>query len=651
MKVYLSSTLLAVFLQISNLATATLVAAERSAQKAQLSTTINAMTALPASAKPMTVMADVHGDYQTMITLLQAGKIIDEKLNWIAGDRIFVSLGDLLDRGPDSRKILDFFMQLEVQAEKAGGAFYMVLGNHEVMNIRGDLRYVSDAEYASFADIELAEKRQSVYQDFLDYSSLKDNAESKAKFTNLYPLGYFGLVQAYSPDGHYGRWLLSKDFILSQQNKLFAHGGFSPKLLATGLSEQQLNQQFRDELTQYATLWRELTEAGLFKYYFNKLDRHDVAQSLIDGKIRSRALNKRSIRKKAREFITLSDSLIFDSFGPTWYRGNMYCHEFSEELTVDHALNYFNANQIFLGHTPDKSRLVRSRFDGKVIMLDTGMLQSHYKGHPSLVQIDTAGLKVLNLHDSANTQPTPDPVRKPLYANDLGDAQLAPFYQKAKVVEEKTLGDFYTRPLRLTFELDGKQRRAIFKYLDTDPKLEDKRWKRIGNYADRFVYDIAAYKLDRLLGLNMVPFTMEYRYKNMKGILQYWIEDSVSKSELIQEKRKLSGFCSQKSSRDIMQIFDWLIHNEDRNTGNELYTEKNAQLWLIDHTRAFRVKNALFQNERFKPPTKISFSFQKALQALNREELNKALGDYLQSQQINSILKRRDNIIEYFDKG
>ena len=86
---------------------------------------------------------------------------IDESQDWRGGDTHLVSLGDLLERGPDSRKILDLLMHLEREAREAGGAVNLVLGNHEVVNVVGDRRYVSEAEYAAFAGPEDLESRDA----------------------------------------------------------------------------------------------------------------------------------------------------------------------------------------------------------------------------------------------------------------------------------------------------------------------------------------------------------------------------------------------------------------------------------------------------------------------------------------------------------
>ncbi len=97
------------------------------------------------------VVPDVHGAYQELLSVLRETAVIDESLHWRGGDTQLVSLGDLIDRGPDGRKVLDLFMRLELEAPGSGGAVHVLLGNHEVMNIVGDLRYVTDVEYAAFA--------------------------------------------------------------------------------------------------------------------------------------------------------------------------------------------------------------------------------------------------------------------------------------------------------------------------------------------------------------------------------------------------------------------------------------------------------------------------------------------------------------------
>src|SRR5690606_8212123 len=114
-----------------------------------------AASAQPPSRQPapnrLVVVARVHGAHDQLDSLLESAGLVDERLGWSGGDAVLVSLGDLLDRGAESRKVIDLMMRLEREAPRSGGAVHVLLGNHEAMNLIGDLRYVSAAEYAAFA--------------------------------------------------------------------------------------------------------------------------------------------------------------------------------------------------------------------------------------------------------------------------------------------------------------------------------------------------------------------------------------------------------------------------------------------------------------------------------------------------------------------
>src|SRR6202007_3215109 len=112
------------------------------------------------------VVGDVHGAYPEFTSILERAGLIDAGHKWIGGSAIFVQTGDVMDRGPESRKALDLLMALETEASKQNGKVIPLLGNHEVMNIMGDLRYVSPAEYAAFANEQSEQVRQKAYEDY-----------------------------------------------------------------------------------------------------------------------------------------------------------------------------------------------------------------------------------------------------------------------------------------------------------------------------------------------------------------------------------------------------------------------------------------------------------------------------------------------------
>ena len=144
-----------------------------------------------------------------MVETLQSAAIIDDSLSWLGGSAHLVIVGDIMDRGPDSREALELLIRLEIEAASAGGKVHALIGNHEAMNLIGDLRYVSPAEYAAFADDEMAEERERWFaaNESLRSHENEDVDVRRAVFDRRFPVGYFAHRRAFSPDGKYGDWL------------------------------------------------------------------------------------------------------------------------------------------------------------------------------------------------------------------------------------------------------------------------------------------------------------------------------------------------------------------------------------------------------------------------------------------------------------
>lgn len=168
-------------------------------------------------------IGDIHGDHDKLLAALRLCKVVDAKGRWSAGKAHLVQTGDVLDRGPDSRKAMDLLMRLEGEARRAGGRVHALLGNHEVMNVQGDLRYVSDGEFASFGD------------------------GPRGTPVGAPPMGTFpGHRAAFAPTGPYGRWLLGHNAVINIDGTLFLHGGLSARYAAKDLKE--INDAIRREL-------------------------------------------------------------------------------------------------------------------------------------------------------------------------------------------------------------------------------------------------------------------------------------------------------------------------------------------------------------------------------------------------------------------
>ena len=290
-------------------------------------------------------IGDVHGDYDPFVSLLHSAGLIGAGNKWTGGKTHLVQTGDVLDRGPDSRKAMDLLMALEPQAKKAGGDIHPLLGNHEAMNMYGDLRYVSAEEYESYRTPNSEKVRDRYLKLVLEDRKRKGNTPAEDEtfrktFYAEHPLGWVEQRQAFGPEGVYGKWLRQHLAIVKINDLIFLHGGISPKYAATTIPE--FNETVRGEL--------------------------DDLQKVENG-------------------------MAADPDGPLWYRGLAELPESGLAGHVDEVLKTHGARHIVIGHTPQPE--VLPRFGGKVIVIDVG-LSKVYGGPPALLIIE--GTKYYALH-------------------------------------------------------------------------------------------------------------------------------------------------------------------------------------------------------------------------------------------------------------
>src|SRR5215212_8902581 len=108
-------------------------------------------------------VGDLHGDHAAWLDIARDARLIDLHGRWAGGRTTLVQLGDVTDRGPDSLKIIRSLQQLAKQAPRSGGRVVVVLGNHEAMNLLGDLRYTTPGEFAALADVQSPARRDRAY--------------------------------------------------------------------------------------------------------------------------------------------------------------------------------------------------------------------------------------------------------------------------------------------------------------------------------------------------------------------------------------------------------------------------------------------------------------------------------------------------------
>lgn len=161
-------------------------------------------------------MGDWHGDLNAARHALRIAGAIDSLDHWCGGDLVVVQTGDILDRGDEEQAILDWVDRLTEEAAAAGGAFHMLLGNHELMNVAGDFRYVTDGGWQDFADAGINVDTTDTLVMSLDVSQ-----RSRA--------------EAFFPGGPYARALAKRDVIKIIGRTVFVHGGILPAHITYGL--------------------------------------------------------------------------------------------------------------------------------------------------------------------------------------------------------------------------------------------------------------------------------------------------------------------------------------------------------------------------------------------------------------------------------
>jgi hypothetical protein len=351
---------------------------------------------LPCAAQPRIIaVGDIHGACTELVGLLQQTKIIDDHRQWIGGSTILVQTGDVPDRGTQTRAAFDLLMELERQAPDQGGKVVALLGNHEVMTILGDLRYVSSGDYQSFATPQSDERREREYRDWRKFAAAhdhgphpnlpKDEEAARPQWMAEHPLGFFERRDAFGPEGVYGRWLRAHEAMVKIGDGLFMHGGLNPDLPSLDIAE--LNHRIHSEIANFDLLWKSLSEKEIIWKYMTMSEairwvQEEWAAIQLRGQVEDKeaAQNMLKLLELPRWFINSPDS-------PLWYRGLALQPEENIRASLESALDKLKVRYLVAGHSTQPKSEILPRFDNRVFLIDTGMLKEAYRGRASALEI------------------------------------------------------------------------------------------------------------------------------------------------------------------------------------------------------------------------------------------------------------------------
>lgn len=298
------------------------------------------------TAERVIAIGDLHGDFEAWEEIARAAGLIDADGRWSGKESTLVQLGDLTDRGPDSLKIIRHLQALQIEALEAGGQVIVLVGNHEAMNVIGDLRYVHPGEYEAFKDRRSKRRRDATWKANRErieaaYAALDPPLSAKVAKDRWYadtPLGKLEHRRAWRPGGELAQWVQSLPAVVQIGETLFVHGG---------LSWERAQQPVPDINAQIS---HALSAAD------------DADQSVLE-----------------------------DPLGPLWYRGNIARDHsgaanrpsITEEL--DQILGFHNATRLVVAHTPSLEGIVTG-IDNRLVRIDTG-IAAHYSGAKSYLEI------------------------------------------------------------------------------------------------------------------------------------------------------------------------------------------------------------------------------------------------------------------------
>ena len=292
-------------------------------------------------------IGDVHADFDRFVGVLRQAKLINTSNRWTGGAAHLVLCGDFIDRGPNSARVMDLIMTLEQQAQRARGRVHALIGNHEAMNMSGDLRYVSPEDFAAFRNRDSERLRELYLSATIEYlktngTVLPDEEAFRAQFIAERPLGWVERVQAFLPEGKYGKWLLTHQAIVKINDVLYVHGGLSEKYVDLGLNE--INESIRAEL---------------------------------------------------RDPNRAPGGITSDELGPLWFRGLIQAPEDDAATLglVERILEKHAVSHIVVGHTPGTA--VMPRFGGRVIGIDVGLARV-MGGQPAFLVIEKGEYSVVH---------------------------------------------------------------------------------------------------------------------------------------------------------------------------------------------------------------------------------------------------------------
>ena len=317
------------------------------------------------AAKRLVAIADIHGDLDAFVAILKRTGLIDDSLKWSGGSTTLVQVGDMIDRGPKSRGVLDFVMALQKDARRTDGRVIVLLGNHEVLNMFGDLRYVMPSDYASYAGPDADRRRAAAYDEYVRLAGASP-AMSRDEWMAAHPAGFVEQREAFGAAGKYGKWLRSLPTVAKVDDSLFVHGGISETFASWSIG--RINDRVATEIKAFDDARDFLVSKKML------VSNPTLAEMLAAvGVAATRTMPEIDALTSFDNWLTIHEN------GPLWFRGYARLPDADAEPLASKVAAAMGVTRLVMGHTPEPGAIVQ-RFGDKVYLIDTGMLHGYVEG-------------------------------------------------------------------------------------------------------------------------------------------------------------------------------------------------------------------------------------------------------------------------------
>ena len=232
------------------------------------------------------------------------------------------------------------------------------------------------------------------------------------------------------------------------------------------------------------------------------------------------------------------------------------------------------------------------------------------------------------------------------WAENLTCSEMEEFMRLGKIVQKKDIPKGITLPTRATLEYNGRRHDAAVQTVDISKASYQTAKGTELNFRDFWGYNVAGYELAKILELNMVPPYVARNVGGNQAALSWWIDDSMMEIDRKNRKMDPPDLDSWNKQMYAVRVWHQLIFDTDPNLTNILIT-KDWQIWIIDFTRAFRLRKDLRDP---KDLVQCDRKLLAKLRTLDKDELNQKLSHWLNKSEIDALVARAAKIVNFFDK-